>query len=272
MTFFISKVLWELLRPSTFLLVIALAGTVLLWSRWWRVGRVLAAVTLSLLLVPSLLPLGVLLAAPLENLHTPADLPPQVTGILVLGGAEMPKTSAARGQLNLSEGGERLLLALELARRYPSAKLVFSGVTGTVYGSGSAEAYVTRDLFRTFGIGEERLIVEGRSRNTFENVRYSQVLLRPKATDNWVVVTSAMHMPRTLGLFAKAGWRVLPYPVDYQTTGRVRFAPTLRFSENLYAFDAVLREWVGLLSYRLMGRTDALFLGNPAPDATLSSR
>lgn len=272
MTFFISKVFWELLRPSTFLLVLALAGTVLLWSRWWRVGRVLSAVALSLLLVPSLLPLSVLLAAPLENVHAPAELPPHVTGILVLGGAEMPKTSAARGQLNLSEGGERLLLALELARRYPRAKLAFSGVTGTIYGNGSADAYVARNLFLAFGISEERLIIEGRSRNTFENVRFSQALLNPKPGETWVVVTSAMHMPRTLGLFAKADWHVLPYPVDYQTSGRARFAPTLRFTENLYAFDAALREWVGLLSYRLMGRTDALFIRDAVPNSVLSSR
>lgn len=272
MTFFISKLLWEVLRASTFLLLLAFGGTALLWSRWWRTGRILIATTLILLMVPSFLPLNAWLAAPLENAYPPTQLPKDVTGILVLGGAEMPRTSVARGQLSLDEGGERLLLALELAKRYPNAKLAFSGVTGSVYGGGPPEAFVARDLFGAFGISRDRLVVESRARNTLENVRYSKALLDPQPGETWLVVTSAMHMPRTLGLFDKAGWPVLPYPVDYQTAGRAKFAPTLRFAENLYALDGTLREWIGLISYRLMGRTDTLFPRGTNSDPNFNSR
>jgi uncharacterized SAM-binding protein YcdF (DUF218 family) len=262
-TFTLSKLLWEIARPSTFLLLLALIGTALLWSRYWRVARGLIMGALLLLLLPALLPLSSLIGAPLEDAYPRAPLPRQVTGILVLGGAEYPRTSVARRQVTLGEGGERLLAGLELARRYPDAQLVFSGVTSVIYGGDHAAASVSRELFRTLGVAPERVIIEAKSRNTVENVHYSKALLRPQPGETWIVVTSAAHMARSLGLFAKADWPVLPYPVDYQTSGEAVFAPTLRFAEALDAFDGVAREWVGLVSYRLMGRTEALF--PPAP-------
>ncbi len=258
MVFIFSKLFWELLRPSTFLLLLGLVGSGLLWTRFWRTGRTLTIIALVLFALPALLPLNALLARPLENAYPPVPLPRTLTGILVLGGAEMPKTSVARGQLSLRDGAERVLAGLELARRYPEARLAFSGVTASLYDSRS-EAHVTRDLFRTFGLAQARLVIEAKSRNTEENVRFSRALIDPQPGDTWVVVTSAIHMPRTLGLFAKANWPVLPYPVDYQTNGTLTLTPTLRFAESLYTLEGTLREWIGLLSYRLLGRTDALF-------------
>ena len=85
----------------------------------------------------------------------------------------------------------------------------------------------------------------------------------PKPGERWLLVTSAWHMPRSMGSFRAAGFPVTAYPVDYRTRGgedaRRGFLHT---SEGLRRLDLMVKEWLGLLAYRLSGRTDALF---PAP-------
>jgi len=259
MSFFLSKVLWELVRPSTLLLLTATLGTLLLYSRWHRPGRNLVSISLVLVLLPAAVPIAAVLEGPLENYFPPPSLPAQIDGVIVLGGAENPGTSAARGQVVLNGAGERLLKGLELAQRYPQATLVFSGGSSALFGGGVTSATVAERLFGDFGIDRERVVLERRSRNTYENARFTFEEVQPRPGEAWVLVTSAMHLPRSVGLFRKAGWRVIPYPVDYQSSGRAPLAPSLRFLEELDQVDDAFREWVGLIAYRLLGRTDALF-------------
>lgn len=259
MSFLLSKVLWELVRPSTFLLLTALGGALLLWSRFYRTGRALLAGSLLLLLLPALLPLAALLERPLENHFPQPTLPPRVDGIVILGGAENPATSAARQQAVLNGAGERWLKGLELAQRYPEARLVFSGGSSALSGEGLTSATVAERIFDDFGLDPARTVLESRSRNTHENARYTAQQLRPRTGERWVLISSAMHLPRAVGLYRKAGWQVIPYPVDYRSSGRARLDPSLRFAEELEDFDAAVREWLGLVAYRLMGRTDNLF-------------
>lgn len=259
MSFLLSKVLWELVRPSTLLLLTALCGALLLWSRLYKTGRALLVGSLLLLLLPALLPLAALLERPLENHFPQPALPPRVDGIVILGGAENPATSAARQQAVLNGAGERWLKGLELAQRYPEAKLVFSGGSSALAGGGLTSATVAERLFNDFGVDPARTVLESRSRNTYENARYTAQQLRPRAGETWVLITSAMHLPRAVGLYRKAGWQVIPYPVDYRSSGRARLDPSLRFAEEMENFDAAVREWLGLVAYRLMGRTNALF-------------
>jgi uncharacterized SAM-binding protein YcdF (DUF218 family) len=117
MSFFVSKVLWELVRPSTLLLLTTALGTLLLWSRWHHLGRNLVSVSLLLVLLPAVLPLASVLERPLENYFPQPALPARVDGVIVLGGAETP-VRARRGGRSCSTVRERLLKGLELARRY----------------------------------------------------------------------------------------------------------------------------------------------------------
>jgi uncharacterized SAM-binding protein YcdF (DUF218 family) len=77
----------------------------------------------------------------------------------------------------------------------------------------------------------------------------------------WLLVTSASHMPRAVGLFRKAGWPVVPWPVAYKTGHSPKVQLTREFGDKFMHFDWAAHEWVGLVSYWLMGRTDALFPG-----------
>ena len=250
------------------------AGVVALWLRrtWLGASLVtLAALPLTLL---AFLPLGAWLMVPLENrFPPPEELPEGVDGVIVLGGAPMVEVTAARDQPTLSNEAERLTALVELGRVYPGARLVFTGGSGRLGGGAPAtEAAVVREFYRRQGFDLGRLVFEDRARNTVENARLMRALLDPKPGERWLLVTSAYHMPRSVGVFRRAGWPpVIAYPVDYRTTGRLTLDadPGSGVGSRLNDLDFALREWIGLVAYRLLGRTDALL---PAPDPPPPSR
>jgi uncharacterized SAM-binding protein YcdF (DUF218 family) len=123
-------------------------------------------------------------------------------------------------------------------------------------------------LLESFGIPRERIIAEDRSRNTEENAAFTKALVNPKPGQRWLLVTSAQHMPRAVGVFRKAGFPIEPYPVDWHTDGFPRpwwywLRPGLSPIKGWALLDDVSKEYVGLLAYWLTGRTSALF---PAPE------
>jgi uncharacterized SAM-binding protein YcdF (DUF218 family) len=112
-------------------------------------------------------------------------------------------------------------------------------------------------------VPQERTTYEDRSRNTYENAIFTRDLVQPKPGQTWLLVTSAMHMPRSIGIFRKAGFNVVAYPTGYRTLGDARdWRPSLEASRAMRNLDTAAHEWIGLIGYRLTGKTDALF---PAP-------
>ena len=113
------------------------------------------------------------------------------------------------------------------------------------------------------GLDPARVIFEGASRNTYENARFAFDAAKPQPGENWLLVTSALHMPRALGCFRAAGWRAIPYPVGYTTLpdGDARWRPVFRFDGKFAMLASAISEIAGLVAYRLLGRTDALFPG-----------
>jgi uncharacterized SAM-binding protein YcdF (DUF218 family) len=259
--FVASKLLWGVLRPNTLALLLAVLGALLLW-RGRRVGRWPALLGLGWFVAVFALPVAALLTLPLEERFPRPAPPAQVTGIIVLGGAVEQQLTEAHGIPALNGAAERMTEAVALARRHPEARLVFTGGSSAVIAGGPSEADTARILFADLGLPPERLTFESESRNTWENATLTHRLVQPKPGETWLLVTSASHMPRAMGCFRAAGWSVTPWPVNY-TTGR---DPALwwnwPFPTRLNQAEWALREWVGLVAYRLMGRTDALF---PAP-------
>jgi uncharacterized SAM-binding protein YcdF (DUF218 family) len=263
MFFVLSKTLGFFASPSNLLLSIGLAGIVLMATRWRRFGRRLAATSVILLAVAGLSPLGNWLIMPLEDRFPPWDATRGAPdGIVVLGGAISPELSLARGAPDLNEAAERITAAASLARRYPDARIVYSGGTGRLTGRHGIEADIAADLFETIGLPRGRLMLEGRSRNTVENAEFSRALAAPKAGERWLLVTSAYHVPRAVGVFRQAGFAVEAYPVDWRTSSDDIWLPFDTVSSGLRRTDTAVREWFGLLAYRLSGKTSALF---PAP-------
>lgn len=261
MFFIASKIFWAVATPSNVVLWLALAGALLLFTRWRGAGRRLCVAAALGLLLLGWSPLGGLLLQPLEGRFPlpPADMPaPDV--ILVLGGAGSPELTAARGLATLNQEAGRMTAAVALARRFPGARVVFSGGSGVLRGSASSEADVARRFLAEMGVAAARLGVEDRSRNTYENALFTQELFQPQAGERWLLVTSAAHMPRAVGIFRQAGFPVTAYPAQYHTAAGVTQVGDV--SRGLALTDAAVREWVGLLAYRAIGRTGAFF---PAP-------
>jgi uncharacterized SAM-binding protein YcdF (DUF218 family) len=265
MFFYLSKLVWICVQPSSLLLILLVGGAALLFTRYQKTARSLVVAAAALLLIGGLLPLSTWLILPLEERFERADLSSgTVDGIVVLGGAEDPDVATGRHVHALNEAAERFTEVAALARRFPRAKIVFTSgsveiLTAPTIGA-DAGALVLEDL----GIsGNDRLLLERKSRNTWQNAVYTKALVDPKPGERWLLVTSAGHMPRAMGAFRKAGFPVEPWPVDYRTAGRGDLlmlfgAP----SKGLQRLDQVSRQWVGLLAYWLTGRSDALF---PAP-------
>jgi uncharacterized SAM-binding protein YcdF (DUF218 family) len=120
------------------------------------------------------------------------------------------------------------------------------------------EAQVAEPYFLKSGISPQRLVLENKSRNTAENASYTKQLIDPLPNENWLLITSAYHMPRAMGVFCQQNWQVIPYPVDHQTT-EVKYSPS-RYSLINHADQLVMasHEWLGLLAYYLTGKTQQL--------------
>lgn len=258
--FALSKIGWFLLTPSNLLIVGAVVGALAGRRRW---GRYLCLASLTGALLLGLSPAGFWLLVPLENRFpvSPEDGRP-VAGVIVLGGAVQADTSLARGQLVTGDASERVIAMADLARRHPEARIVFSGGSGALVKGGRPEAEAVRLHGATLGIDPGRILFEDRSRTTAENADEVRRLLAPKPGERWLLVTSAWHMPRSVGAFRHAGFDVVPYPVDFRTGAPGDLlAGTTSVGSGLARVDLAVREWAGLLAYRLSGRTDSLLPG-----------
>jgi uncharacterized SAM-binding protein YcdF (DUF218 family) len=250
MFFWTSKIFWALAQPSNLLLLVLAAGALaLLLGRRRLASWLLYPAVLAFLLV-GVFPVGEWLILPLENrFPPPAEPPDKVAGIIVLGGAVDLDVTRARGVVAFHGEAERDITLVELARRYPDAVLIY---TGSSYWP---------PFLRQHGLAN-RVVFEDRARNTYENAVLSKQLAAPAPGERWLLVTSAAHMPRSVGVFRKVGWPVTPYPVDYDTTGNIEMLVTPDAAGRWNKFDHAVKAWTGLLAYWLIGRSSAPF---PAP-------
>jgi uncharacterized SAM-binding protein YcdF (DUF218 family) len=264
MFFVLSKILGFLTVPSNFLAVAAIAGLCLLATRRRRLAHALLIGSIVMLAVVGFSPLSnVLLLSLSERFpawqagHNDPD------GVIVLGGVIDPDVSAARGAIELDSSAERAVALLTLARRFPNARIVFSGGSGSLSPNGLAETPFAQKLLAEFGMSGNRFVFEDASRTTYENAVNTYDMLEPKPGERFLLVTSSFHMPRSMGAFRMAGFQVEAFPVDWRTRGWSDASqPFDRLSSGLARADVAIHEWTGLVIYWLTGRSSALF---PAP-------
>jgi uncharacterized SAM-binding protein YcdF (DUF218 family) len=263
MFFILASTLGVIIIPSRALTLMALLGGLLLLTRFRNAGRRILIGCLIVLVVVGAWPVGNALMLTLENRFPPWSGIEPPDGIVILGGPVSIEGSMAHGHPAIGEGAERLTEIPALAKRFPNARIVFTGGNPTVAG-GPPEAKFVVPLLVSFGIPRERIEVEDRSRNTAENAAFTAALVKPKPGERWLLVTSAWHMPRAVGAFRKAGFPVEPYPVDYvvvRPLGWRWLVPSLSFPRGWATLDIAAKEWIGLLAYRLAGNSSELFPG-----------
>lgn len=264
MFYYLSKIFWLFAQPSSLAAIALTIGlATLAVSRFRRAGLALAFSGLALFVGGGFLPVSNYLVYPLEERFAKIPLPAAgepVAGIIILGGFEEAWVSGGRPGLAVNEAAERLTEGVRLARRWPGAKVVFTGGVGGLFDLGDGAAGPVGEYLAAVGIARDRIVLEGKSRNTWENATLTLDLIKPQAGDRWVLVTSAYHMPRSMGVFRTAGFEVIPAPVDFRTRdSRDLFDMFSSPSDGLKRFDMGVREWIGLVGYWLFGRTDALF-------------
>lgn len=260
MFFYLSKVFWLFAHPLNLTGILLFVGLVLLFAQWTRLAATVFTMAFLVVALSTWTSLGALMLHPLEDRFArPDPAPERVDGIIVLGGGFEGAVNLARGGYELNASGDRFVEAAVLARQYPEARVVVTGGTGTMVLDGEGDGETAPRLLTALGVEQGRLILENESRNTDENARFTREIVNPRSGQTWLLVTSAFHMPRSVLLFEKAGFEVVPWPADYRTTGDEH--PGLAQDnaiDSLQNTAIAIREWIGLVAYRLTGRTDRL--------------
>ena len=260
--FWFSKLIWFVISPDTLLVILVIASLILLQIGLHKQAKILLCVEVFFMIIISFFPVGEWLLYPLEiQFSTNPKLPQKIDGVIVLAGAENAFSSAIWQQAELSEAAERDLAFMRLVREYPDAKHVFTGGSGSLIGQQYKQAHVAMKLFREQGLDTSQIIFEELSRNTYENAKFTQAIVKPESDENWILITTAWHMPRSVGIFNKMGWSVIPYPVDHHTSPGSLFRINMSFSGNLRILKKAIKEWAGLTAYYFTGKTTSILPG-----------
>lgn len=271
MFFYLSKIIGFALQPMVILLGLFLAGYAVKYLKFPKTGNALNVTGIALLALIICTPFSNWLLIPLEERFPPPKPPEDIAGIVVLGGAISGELADTRLSLSYTSAADRLIVATNLARnRYPNVPIIFTGGSNGVFETELREADYAQQYFNDAGLDQARMHYERNSRNTFENAVFSKVLADKivlKFSNEklpWIIITSAFHMPRTIGTFRKAGWgKIIPWPVDFQTRGAQDYFYIPRsVAHSIMNGSVAIRAWIGLLAYRITGRTNELF---PSP-------
>lgn len=260
MFFYLSKLFWFVANPGNAFLIALLVGLFLTSTRFRRIGKWLVGLAVCFALLTTFVPVGPFMLKVLEDrFPPPQSLPGRIDGIVVLGGVIDPAMSEERRRLVINGAIERITMSATLAHMNPEAKLVFTGGSGSLMRQHMKEADYVADLYEALGIPRERMILERESRNTWENAKFTMEMVSPKQGENWILVTSAFHMPRAIGVFRRVGWEMIPYPVDYIIRNKLSVPSPLDFGAGLGGMSAAGHEWLGLIAYWLTGKNSAAF-------------
>lgn len=261
--FIVSKLFWVFAQPLSLAFLVILIAVVVLLCGLRRLGLALSALAAFILFVTLYTTTGSFVLQGLEaRFPRPADDPQSLGCMIVLGGAFETEVTTTRGGIEMNQAADRFVEALRLAQRFPEAVILVSGGDGSLSGDYEGDAVASARFFSTFGIAADRLVRETASRTTAENVANSRALLADRRMADCLLITSAFHMPRAMGLFRVAGVSVTPWPTDYRTSGTVGLGvdftqPTLNAQQSATA----LREAIGLAAYYLTGRIGVLYPG-----------
>jgi uncharacterized SAM-binding protein YcdF (DUF218 family) len=257
MFFYLSKLIWFLVQPSSMLLLIFILGLVL-----YRLGRQKAAIrtlaaAVAIYAIGGLSPLPFAVMLSVEQQYAKPDIETidHVDGIIILGGVIDTLIAEQRHEITLGDAAERLTEAAFLAKRFPQARVVFAGGAATLIYDTTDEASLAKTFLTRIGMDADRITMERESKNTYQNAVFAKKLIQPKPGERWLLITSAFHMPRAVGCFRAAGFEITPWPVDFATRGNEDlWAIPAHPSDGWMMIDLVAKEWVGTLVYALTGR------------------
>ncbi len=246
----VSKAFAFLVTPSHVLLWLVLGAAAALVLGWLRAARVLGVAAAALFILIGVVPFGAVLLRPIEDRYPRGPLPARIKGVVNLGGGLNTSVLLLRGAPGNSPTIDRVVSTYELARLHPEALVVFSGGWDA-----ESDAIAARSDFLRMGLDPRRLVLEGRSRNTYENLAFTQAIVHPRPGEAWVLATAAAQLPRAMDVARRLGWTMIPWPTDYRTAPNRLWTEGQWFSivDNLRDVDEGMHEWIGLAAYGATG-------------------
>ena len=261
--FWVSKLGWYIISPFNFIFILLIAVWMFLFFKKQRSGYILLSCIIIFLILIAFIPIGKILIAPLEKrFETNPDLPKTVGGIIVLCGSMDPILSNLWNQEEIHGSVERELSFISLAKIYPEAKLIYTGGSSSFLHQELKEADIAKYFFLNQGIDVSRIVFERNARNTYENAILSMNRTHVDTNKPWILITSAYHMPRSVGIFCKLGWNIIPYPVDHRTRPQGNIIFDYNLAGHMSNLGLAIHEWLGLVIYYFTGKSSDIFPGS----------
>jgi len=260
MTFFLSKIIWYIFNPFNLIILLFVIGFFFNLYKLKKISKVFFSLSLFLFFISTILPTGYYLTYFLEkDFHNSTIIPDNIDGILILSGATNPFLTKEYGQVSLNGSAERLFEAKMILEKKNDLKIIFSGGSGYINSQNDADYISAKQFFINMNIDTSRIIFEKESRNTFENINFSKKIANPLLNEKWLVITSASHLKRVLNVSEKIKWNLIPYATDFNYKKNYEFEFSINFFNNLFEFQKASYEWVGLISYYFLGRTNKIY-------------
>lgn len=261
MFLYLSKLLPLFFYPLGFACICSILGLIFLWKRP-RVAAFFIALGFFVILVTSNGWTSRLIVSSLEWQNIPTGELPTAEAIVVLGGATK-SAYAPRTTVDLNEAGDRVVYAAQLYRQEKAPLIVASGGRIDWSGGGTPESQDIATLLTFMGVKSEDILQDPTSLNTYQNAVNVKKILLERNINRILLVTSAMHMPRSLAIFKHQDIETIAAPTDFLVTqgelesiGKTPKSAILNLlpdSRNLENFTLGLKEYVGMIVYRLRG-------------------
>ncbi len=262
MFLYLSKLLPPFIYPVGLITILILVA--LLSSRSPKLQRLSLLLALGVLFIAGNSWVANGLLRSLEWRYIPLAEIPHADVIVLLGGGTNP-ADYPRSMVEFNSAGDRVLYAAQLYHQGKADHILASG--GTIEWLNANDTTAAQEMASLLGllqVPEDALWLEEDSRNTHENAVNTHAILAPMGIDRIILVTSAIHMPRSVALFERLGFDVIPAPTDYRITQTewdrlrspnpaVQLLNLIPSAENLSQTSGVLKEYIGLFIYRLRG-------------------
>lgn len=251
---FITKLLTVFITPIGFAMMVFPVTLILFYKKYNRLAMLLAIVAVTELGFFSTPIIARSIAQSLEQQYLAKEVSEYDSAdvIVVLGGA-LGAPDFPRKYLDLSDGADRVLHAMQLYRAEKAKKIIVSGGKLEFLGYHSSEARLMKQLLMLWGVEESAIVLEEESRNSYENAIYTKKLMQNHGYKNILLVTSALHMPRALAVFQRQDVTSIPAPTDYLVTSSEAniFFRLLPSVDALMISTYSLKEYIGRFVYYL---------------------
>lgn len=246
-----------LIYPTNLIFFLICGGLILLFFKRKTLGRIATSLGVGYFALVGMSPLGPYTLSFLENrFPVPKTLPQDAKGFIILGGSFDTPLSQKRMSTSYTSAGGRFFEALRVVAQAPTLPVLFTG--GGIMGDGiKTESQTAKEILIDFHVPLDRFLFEDKSKSTWENATLSYAMMHPSPQDTWILITSAVHMPRAVENFRRVGWRVTPYCVDYKSMPQVTWQP-FQIHKNMTAWTNAMREFASLTRDYLLGRSKVL--------------